>query len=209
MKMASVLGDVESTDAEKSITLQAIVTRATQVANVLKRDFMIQNPRIAIVTMNTNTDNQEQEDKQDITVTAIEELVKVGIQAFGPIDAANFFTPEVYQEYDALIEIFDKQCMDVFQDITNSPTLTLIAGVKAPIATVSYENILQAIFLVIDVERNRRIYDAPFANPLPKLYKERREDGDKTRFAVKKKGFNPAEHRRENINYTTIVKPKE
>ena len=32
--------------------------------------------------------------------------------------------------------------------------------------------------------RNRMEYDEPFANPLPKLYHEKREDGDKARFAM-------------------------
>ena len=33
--------------------------------------------------------------------------------------------------------------------------------------------------------RHRMDYDAPMANPLPKLYHEKREDGEKARFAVR------------------------
>jgi 4-hydroxythreonine-4-phosphate dehydrogenase len=32
--------------------------------------------------------------------------------------------------------------------------------------------------------RHRIDYDEPLANPLPKLYHEKREDGDKARFAM-------------------------
>ena len=39
----------------------------------------------------------------------------------------------------------------------------------------------------IDIFRNRIHYDEPLANPLPKLYHEKREDGEKARFAVKAK----------------------
>ena len=44
----------------------------------------------------------------------------------------------------------------------------------------------QAVYMAIDICRNRRNYDAPLANPLPKLFHERRDDGEKVRFAVPK-----------------------
>ena len=45
----------------------------------------------------------------------------------------------------------------------------------------------QAIYTAIDVFRNRQFYDEPLQNPLPKLFHEKREDGDKARFAVRSK----------------------
>ena len=42
----------------------------------------------------------------------------------------------------------------------------------------------QAIYTAIDVFRNRQNYDEPLQNPLPKLFHEKREDGDKARFTV-------------------------
>ena len=44
-----------------------------------------------------------------------------------------------------------------------------------------------AIYLAIDIFRNRINYDAPMTNPLPKLYKERRDESDKVRFAIPRK----------------------
>lgn len=208
MKMASVLGNVESVSDDAPVTVQAIVTRGIQVAKALKRDFMIQNPRLAILAMPGAPAGTDSEEDTDIVALAVGELQKEGIQAFGPVDRAGFFSPDMYQEYDVLIEAFDGQCMPEFEAMADGSPLTLIAGVDAPVVASPYDGVLHAIYLAIDVERHRREYDAPFANPLPKLYKERREDGDKARFAVKKKGFNPAEHRRENVNYTTIAKPK-
>ena len=42
-----------------------------------------------------------------------------------------------------------------------------------------------AIYTAIDMYRHRLAYDEPLAHPLPKLYHEKREDGDKARFAVR------------------------
>lgn len=45
----------------------------------------------------------------------------------------------------------------------------------------------QAIYTAIDVYRNRKLYDEPLKNPLPKLFHEKREDGEKARFAIRPK----------------------
>ena len=41
----------------------------------------------------------------------------------------------------------------------------------------------QAIYSAIDIYRHRRFYDEALQDPLPKLFHEKREDGDKARFA--------------------------
>ena len=43
-----------------------------------------------------------------------------------------------------------------------------------------------AIYEAADILRNRATYDEPLANPLKKLYHEKRDDSDKVRFAVSK-----------------------
>jgi 4-hydroxythreonine-4-phosphate dehydrogenase len=42
-----------------------------------------------------------------------------------------------------------------------------------------------AVYTAVDMFRHREDYDLPLAHPLPKLYHEKREDGDKARFAVR------------------------
>ena len=44
----------------------------------------------------------------------------------------------------------------------------------------------QAVFMAIDIYRNRAIYDEPMANPLPKLYHEKKDDSEKVRFNIPK-----------------------
>jgi 4-hydroxythreonine-4-phosphate dehydrogenase len=49
------------------------------------------------------------------------------------------------------------------------------------------QSMRQAIYTAIDIFRNRQQYDEPLANPLPKLFHEKREDGEKARFAIRPK----------------------
>ena len=48
-------------------------------------------------------------------------------------------------------------------------------------------SMLHAIYLAIDVFRHRQEYDEALENPLPKLYKEKRDESDKVRYAIPKK----------------------
>ena len=43
-----------------------------------------------------------------------------------------------------------------------------------------------AIYSAIDILRNRATYDEPLADPLKKLYHEKRDDSDKVRFSIPK-----------------------
>ena len=62
----------------------------------------------------------------------------------------------------------------------------------------------QALYAVIDAARNRKNYDAPLANPLPKLYHEKRDESEKVRFAIPKK-----REGRENEKNDQQEQPKE
>ena len=52
-----------------------------------------------------------------------------------------------------------------------------------------------AIYAAIDGFRNRRAYDEPLANPLPKLYHEKKDDSEKVRFSIPKKHENAIKER--------------
>ena len=54
-----------------------------------------------------------------------------------------------------------------------------------------------AIYLAIDIFRNRQNYDEPLANPLKKLYHERRDESEKVRFFIPKKHENSIQEKQE------------
>lgn len=197
MKMSSIMGDMEPLEAEARATKNIIIAKVKQVASVLKSDFFVLSPRIAVIA--------KEDDEENIVAAAVKELIESGVQAFGPFPADTFFVGNDYSAYDAVVSMCESMLKDDFFNITSGETLLSLSGSDVPIVMTDYEDTLRAIFTVIDIARNKKEYAKPFANPLPKLYKERREDGDKARFAMKKKGFNPAEHRRENIKYTTAT----
>lgn len=200
-RMAAVKGNVSPAEAAATISQADVTERANLLCRALKRDLRIQNPRIAVMSLNSDISTEEGSAEISIIAPAISDLVKNGTQVFGPMSYGKFFDNDDFMAFDAVLQMYEGQCDEAFDKAADDKSVTLLTGIDIPITQAEPEELLYAINLVTDVARNRKEYDLPFANPLQKLYREKKEDGDKARFAVKKKGFNPAEHRRENVTY--------
>lgn len=200
---ANAKGVMNANEVANNLTKEDIINSATLLTKALKRDIGVLNPRIAILSLNEDIDTKDDSVEMSIIAPAVTELVNSGIQAFGPFTGKKLFEDENYKAFDAVLTMYEGQHKEEFINASNEAEATLLSGTEIPIAQADAEGLTKALFIVIDTIRNRKEYDRPFQNPLPKLYHERKEDGDKARFAVKKKGFNPAEHRRENITFTT------
>ena len=204
LRIAFATSRIPLAEVSRNITKELIVEKATTLAGCLKRDFQISNPRIAVLALNP-TQSEKQfigNEEKDIITPAVNELMGNRINAFGPFAADEFFTNDIYQSFDATLALHEEQGRIPFKLIAEANEGTIYtAGLNlirtAPNIDIQYdatgkntadENPLrQAIYLAIDIARSRTNYDLPLANPLPKLYRERRDDSEKVRFAIPKK----------------------
>ena len=201
-RIASVTNAKTIGEANGNIRQEDVKQSALSLTKSLKREQSILNPRIAVLSFNEviTADNDSEEVK--VIAPVVSELVNEGIQVFGPITMESFLTGNVWQSYDAVLSMYEGQKERLLNTLSDTPTITVVSGLSIPLVTTEAEGVLYAIYAVMDMDRRRTEYDMPFKNPLQKHYHERKEGNDKTRFTVKKKGFNPAEHRRENLNKT-------
>lgn len=184
-------------EVSQAITIEKIVNKGTIFHTSLKRDFRISNPRLAVLALNPQPGTEEQE----IIIPAIEELEKNGIQAFGPYVADEFFGQALYHDFDGVLAMYDDQGVVPFKTLAQEYGVKLKAGITAICTTPDHgpafdiagkgiadeQSMRHAIYTAIDMFRHRIEYDEPMAHPLPKLYHEKREDGDKARFAIRAK----------------------
>lgn len=184
-------------EVSQAITVEKIVNKGTIFHTSLKRDFRISNPRLAVLALNPQPATEEQE----IIIPAIEELEKNGIQAFGPYVADEFFGQALYHDFDGVLAMYDDQGVVPFKTLAQEYGVKLKAGITAICTTPDHgpafdiagkgiadeQSMRHAIYTAIDMFRHRIEYDEPMAHPLPKLYHEKREDGDKARFAIRAK----------------------
>ena len=184
-------------EVSQAITVEKIISKATIFHQSLRRDFRISNPRFAVLALNP----QEGAEEKDVIIPAIGELEKQGIQAFGPYAADDFFGQGLYHYFDGVLAMYDDQGIVPFKTIAQEYGVKIKAGITAICTTPDHgpafdiagkgiadeQSMRQAIYMAVDMYRHRQEYDEPLANPLPKLFHEKREDGDKARFAIRAK----------------------
>ena len=181
-------------EVAQSISSEKIVEKGSIFFKSLKRDFRVNNPRVAVLALNPQPGTEEEQ----IIAPAIAELEKQGMMAFGPYAAEEFFANNQYEQFDGVLAMYDDQGMLPFNSLAPEFGVKLKAGISAVCTTTdhgpSFEiagqgiadptSLRQAIYTAVDMFRHRKEYDEPLADPLPKLYHEKREDGDKARFAM-------------------------
>ena len=203
LRVALVTTHLPIKDVAKAITKDAIIEKATIFHQSLKRDFRISSPRIAVLALNPHAGDNGLlgAEEKDVIAPAIEALATSGIQAFGPYPADGFFGSGNYYHFDGVLAMYHDQGLAPFKTIALDNGVNYTAGLPivrtSPDHGTAYDiagqgkadenSMRQAIYTAIDVWRNRQQYDEPFQNPLPKLFHEKREDGDKARFAVRSK----------------------
>ena len=203
LRIALITNMMALKEVPGAITKEKIVDKCKIMHTSLRRDLRISNPRVAILSLNPPVDNDEKswgEEEKEMIIPAIEELSQADVQAFGPFAADSFFGNGLYTQFDGVMAMYYNQGMAPLKSLAQNEAVSLVTGMPfvctTPETEVGFDiagrgvadesSLRQAIYLGIDVFRNRLNYDEPLANPLPKLYKEKRDDSEKIRFAIPK-----------------------
>ncbi len=94
-----------------SLTKEKIVDKATIIAESLKRNFRVEDPTIAVLSLNPHAGEHGilGSEEKDLIIPALEEIKKAGIDADGPFSADAFFGTETYKSYDAILAMYHDQ----------------------------------------------------------------------------------------------------
>lgn len=182
-------------DVSRKISKSLIVEKLVTLNHSLKRDFGIENPRIAVLGLNPHAGENGLlgNEEQDIIVPAITETQEVGILCAGPFAADGFFGTRKYKKFDAVLAMYHDQGLIPFKTIAMESGVNFTAGLPivrtspdhgtaydiAGKGEASDESFRQAIYLAIDIFRNRKAHDEARQNPLRKMYYDRGKDDEK------------------------------
>ncbi len=205
LRVALVTTHLAVKDIATASTKEGIVAKSTILNTALNRDFRVSAPRIAVLALNPHCGDNGLlgTEEQDIIVPAIKELNDAGVYAFGPYAADGFFGAANYTAFDGVLAMYHDQGLAPFKGLDTGTGINYTAGLPivrtSPDHGTAYEiagkgmaaeqSMREAIYYALDIFRNRKHYDEPTANPLPKLYHEKREDGDRPRYQSPKKQF--------------------
>lgn len=206
LRIVSVTEKTPLKEVAAGITTDAIVEKVTLMQQTLKRDFMITNPRIAVLSLNpkSNEDTSCGIEEREVIIPAIDALAEKGVQAFGPYASDEFFGQGYFADFDGVMAMYHDQATTPFHSLYTEDGVIYTAGLPIIRTTADVTpsfsiagtghadetSFRHAIYLAIDAFRHRNDYDEASSNPLPKLYHEKRDESEKVRFSIPKKHSN-------------------
>lgn len=184
LKIGSAAGHVPMRDLVSSITYDNILSKLKIMNDSLKNDFMISKPRIAVLGFNPHLGDRGMwgEEEEKIIVPAISRARKDGVMALGPFSADGFFASASFTKYDAILAMYHDQAMIPFKTIEGNSGVVFTAGLPlvrtCPAHGVAYDKVgkgtateagfRNALYLALDIYKNRKINEEISMNPLPK-----------------------------------------
>ena len=194
LRVALVCNHVAIADIPAQITEERILTKLDILHRSLLRDFGLEKPRIAVLALNPHAGDQGLlgKEEQEIIIPAMEKAKAKGMWVFGPYAADGFFGSERYTQFDAVLAMYHDQGLIPFKTL-DMAGVNFTAGLPiirtSPDHGTGYDiagknqadeaSMRNALFMAIDVLRQRAEYDALTADPLPFI--ERNEGEGKPR----------------------------
>lgn len=195
LRVALVTTHIPISEVPKNISKERIVEKLKTLNHSLLRDFNIENPRIAVLGLNPHAGENGLlgNEENEIIAPAIEEAQKAQILCSGPYASDGFFGTGRYKEFDAVLAMYHDQGLIPFKTIAMDSGVNFTAGISivrtSPDHGTAYdiagkdlasdESFRQAIYMAIDVFKNRISFDEARKNPLRKLFIERGKDDEK------------------------------
>ena len=195
LRVALVTTHLPIRDVAQAITKEAVMQKIRIFHEALRKDFNVSNPRIAVLALNPHAgdDGLLGTEEKDIIRPALQEMEKDGVFCFGPYAADGFMGSGNYTHFDGILAMYHDQGLAPFKALAMEDGVNYTAGLPvvrtSPAHGTAYDiagkglacedSFRQAIYVAIDVFRNRQREKVARANPLRKQYYEKRDDSDK------------------------------
>lgn len=166
----------------EALTPELILDKLRRFDRSLRRDFGIHCPRIAVLALNPHAGERGLLGTEEETVIApaIAQAQEERILAFGPYAADGFFGNESYRAFDGVLAMYHDQGLAPFKTIAMESGVNFTAGLPyvrtspdhgtgydiAGKGEASAESMRNAIYMAIDIYRNRCRYDEATSRPL-------------------------------------------
>ena len=194
-RVALVTGHVPVRDIAGELTKELIMEKMEIFHRSLKKDFGIDNPRIAVFSLNPHAGDNGLlgTEEQEVIIPAMKEMIARGVQCFGPYPADGFMGSGNYTHFDGILAMYHDQGLAPFKALAMDEGVNFTAGLPivrtSPAHGTAYDiagkgiasedSFRQSVYVAMDVFRNRAWEKEISARPLRKQYYEKRDDSDK------------------------------
>jgi 4-hydroxythreonine-4-phosphate dehydrogenase len=181
LKVGLVTGHVPVQNISSLITEERVTDKITHFIKTLKQDFLIPKPKIAVLGLNPHAGDNGTIGQEDITVIKpVIDKLKADNLVYGPFPADGFFATEAYKKFDGVLAMYHDQGLIPFKTLSFNNGVNFTTGLPivrtSPDHGTAYDlagknladagSFRKAIYMAIDIYRNRKMYKAGSANPL-------------------------------------------
>lgn len=190
LRIALATDHVPLKDVSSKLTVDTLSAKIEALYTSLKRDFSVRKPKIAVLGLNPHASDNGTIGQEDLQIIkpAIDK-VKNDRLIYGPYSADGFFGNGTYKQFDAILAMYHDQGLIPFKAMAFDDGVNFTAGLDyirtspdhgtafdiAGKNIASEQSFKNALYMAIDIYRNRKLYDEVNANPLAfgNLKKER------------------------------------
>jgi 4-phospho-D-threonate 3-dehydrogenase / 4-phospho-D-erythronate 3-dehydrogenase len=185
MRVGLVTEHVPVNEIAQHITREAIISKLQLMNNSLKKDFLINKPKIAVLGLNPHAGDEGLigKEEDDIIRPAIKEAKQRDIFCFGPYSADAFFARGHHEKFDGVLAMYHDQGLIPFKSLAFGEGVNYTAGLPAvrtsPDHGVAFDiagknqadesSFREAIFKCVDIIKNRKEFEEQHKNPLKKI----------------------------------------
>jgi 4-hydroxythreonine-4-phosphate dehydrogenase len=182
LRLGVVTGHIPLKDVSPSLSVDLIMEKVRIMNESLKIDFGIRKPKIALLGLNPHAGDEGLlgAEEGEIILPAIRKAVDEEILAFGPYPADGFFGSQAYKKFDGVLAMYHDQGLIAFKTIAFHSGVNYTAGLPivrtSPAHGTAYdiagknvsspESFLSAIYLGIEIYKNRMMHQELIENPL-------------------------------------------
>ena len=182
LRVALATAHMPIAEVPGALSKELIVDKLKDFDRSLRRDFGVQNPRIAVLSLNPHAGERGLlgKEEQEIIIPAIAEAQTHKILAFGPYASDGFFGSESYRAFYGVLAMYHDQGLAPFKTIAMDAGVNFTAGLPfvrtspdhgtgydiAGKGQASAESMRSAIYMALDIYRNRGRHDEAYRRPL-------------------------------------------
>lgn len=192
LKIGVVTGHIPLKDVPSSISEEKILTKLRLMNESLKKDFCVDKPKIAVLSLNPHSGDGGLlgDEEQTIISPAIKRAVEEGIDAFGPFSPDGYFGLHHYDRFDATLAMYHDQGLAPFKALAFEDGVNFTAGLPvirtSPDHGTAFEmagrdeadprSMKSAIYMAVDIFKRRQRYEELLAGKMPEREKPARPE---------------------------------
>ena len=194
LRVALVTTHIPVKEVSTTLTKDKILQKIKLFETSLKKDFGIIKPKIAVFGLNPHAGENGKigTEEQEIIAPAIQQARNENILAFGPYPADGFFGSDARSQFDGVLAMYHDQGLTAFKALAFEDGVNYTAGLPivrtspdhgtafdiVGLNKASESSMRQAIYVAMDIYKNKQFTKEIHANPLAFSPKEKKRNNN-------------------------------